>query len=231
MRKAIRLIIRLVTGRDYRLESGDVGYLVTKGAKPFVRGMIWSLMRLRRPNGFMLGRGTDFVQSARFHAGRGVSIGAYSYMDCSAVAGLNISDRVTIRERAWIQSRSGLNARAEGLWIGERTYIGPNAVIGLGGPVRIGADVQIGSGFTVTAEAHEGDGRGSFTSGHVSRRGVSIGNGCWFGNNVSVLDGVSIGDGAVIGAGSVVTRSIPARTVAFGSPAKVRRSLTPPEPD
>jgi acetyltransferase-like isoleucine patch superfamily enzyme len=222
----IRKLIRLVTGRDYALESGDIGYLFAKGGAPFCRGLAWSILRLRRPRGLLLGRQLQFVQSGRLHNGRGVAIGAFGYIDCSAEAGLNLADRVTIRERAWIQSRSGLNQRAAGLWIGERSYIGPNAVIGLGGPVHIGSNVQIGAGLTLTAESHEPDAHGRFTGGEVSRLGVRIGDDCWLGNNVSILDGVTIGEGSVIGAGAIVTRSIPAHSVAYGAPAKVARSLT-----
>ena len=45
------------------------------------------------------------------------------------------------------------------------------------------------------------------------------------GPRVIVLAGVTIGENAVIGAGSVVTRSIPARSVAVGNPARVIRTL------
>jgi acetyltransferase-like isoleucine patch superfamily enzyme len=47
----------------------------------------------------------------------------------------------------------------------------------------------------------------------------------WLGARVIVLPGVTIGEGSVIGAGSVVTRSIPARCLAAGVPAKVLRQL------
>lgn len=40
-----------------------------------------------------------------------------------------------------------------------------------------------------------------------------------------ILGGVTIGDGSVIGAGSVVTRSVPARVVAAGNPARSVRIL------
>ncbi len=43
----------------------------------------------------------------------------------------------------------------------------------------------------------------------------------WLGARVIVLKGVTIGKGAVIGAGSVVTRDVPARSVAVGSPARI----------
>jgi acetyltransferase-like isoleucine patch superfamily enzyme len=221
----IAALIHAVTGRSYAIRAGDVGYLFAKGARPMVRGMIWSMLRARRPNGLLLGPHISFVMGGRLRAGRGVSIGGYSYIDCSAEEGIVLADRVTIRERAWIQGRSGLNQPADGLWVGAGSYIGPNAVLGIGGPIRIGTGAQIGAGFTVSAESHVADVSGSYVSGHVSRQGVTVGNHCWIGNNVSVLDGVEIGEGCVIGAGSVVTRSLPPFSLAFGAPASVRRTL------
>ena len=41
-----------------------------------------------------------------------------------------------------------------------------------------------------------------------------------------VCPGVTIGEGCVIGAGSVVTRDIPVRSFAAGSPARVIRPIT-----
>jgi len=225
----IATLIRKLTGRSYGIKPGDIGYLLAKGGWPMLRGAAWSLLRLRRPNGLLLGPHVSFVMGGRLRAARGASIGGYSYVDCSAEHGVVLAPRVTIRERAWIQGRSGLNQAADGLWIGEGTYIGPNAVLGIGGPIRIGAGVQIGAGLTVSAESHVADADGSYVSGHVERRGITIGDRCWFGNNVSVLDGVTIGEGCVIGAGSVVTRSLPAHSVAFGAPATVRRSIAPGE--
>ena len=58
----------------------------------------------------------------------------------------------------------------------------------------------VSAGLTITAESHEAGADGSFVSGAVSRKGVTIGHRCWLGNNVSILDGVTIGEGAVIGA-------------------------------
>ena len=52
---------------------------------------------------------------------------------------------------------------------------------------------------------------------------VRIGAGCWIGEHVVILPGVEIGDMAVIGANSVVTQSIPPRSIAVGSPARVIR--------
>lgn len=220
----IRLIVRRVTGRDYAFGPGDLSYMLSKGGLPLLRGLGWSSLRLRRWNGLMLGPNIQWVMARRIRFGRGVLIGAFGYVDGSARNGIILGDRVTIREHAWIQGRSGLNEPADGLWIGDRTYIGPRAVIGIGGPIRIGRGVQAGAGLTITAEAHAADTAGSFVSGSTDRRGVTIGDRCWIGNNVSILDGVEIGADCVIGAGSLVNRSIPSGSVAFGVPARVRRA-------
>jgi len=53
----------------------------------------------------------------------------------------------------------------------------------------------------------------------VVRKGATIGSGS------TILCGVEIGEGAIVGAGSVVTKSVPARTIVAGNPARVLRSV------
>jgi acetyltransferase-like isoleucine patch superfamily enzyme len=52
---------------------------------------------------------------------------------------------------------------------------------------------------------------------------VSIGRGCWIGEHVVIMSGVDIGEMSIVGANSVVTRSVPARSIVVGSPARVIR--------
>ncbi|PCI86427.1 MAG: maltose acetyltransferase [Hyphomicrobiales bacterium] len=52
---------------------------------------------------------------------------------------------------------------------------------------------------------------------------IVVGEKCWIGGGAIIMGGVTIGDGTTIGAGSVVTKDIPARCVAVGSPARVIR--------
>ena len=50
---------------------------------------------------------------------------------------------------------------------------------------------------------------------------VVIKRGCWIGQNVVIMPGVTVGELSIIGANSVVTKSIPARSIAIESPARV----------
>ncbi|HLN31099.1 MAG TPA: hypothetical protein VK395_25385, partial [Gemmataceae bacterium] len=54
---------------------------------------------------------------------------------------------------------------------------------------------------------------------------VVIGTNCWIGNSTVIM--ADIGANCVIGAGSVVVRSLPARSIAVGNPARVVRSREP----
>jgi acetyltransferase-like isoleucine patch superfamily enzyme len=56
--------------------------------------------------------------------------------------------------------------------------------------------------------------------GFINISTVKIGKGCWIGQNVVILQGVTIGEYCIVGANSVVSRSIPDKCIAVGSPAR-----------
>jgi maltose O-acetyltransferase len=58
---------------------------------------------------------------------------------------------------------------------------------------------------------------------------IVLGRNVWVGIGCTILPGVTIGDHAVIAAGSIVTKSVPARSIAAGVPAKVVGTLDCPD--
>ena len=54
---------------------------------------------------------------------------------------------------------------------------------------------------------------------------IVVGDNCWFGANVSVLQGVTIGAGCVIAAGSVVTEDVPENCLIAGVPAAIKKRI------
>ena len=54
---------------------------------------------------------------------------------------------------------------------------------------------------------------------------ISVGDNCWFGANVTVLQGVSIGKGCVIAAGSVIINDIPDNCLVAGVPACIKKHI------
>lgn len=100
---------------------------------------------------------------------------------------------------------------------GENVFLNSGCRFQDQGGIDIGADSLIGHNAVITTLNHDmlPSRRADM---HPAR--VVIGEGVWFGANVTVLPGVSIGDGAVVGAGAVVTKDVPAGAVVVGVPAK-----------
>jgi len=151
--------------------------------------------------------------------GRGVSIGDSSRVMAFSHYGIIIGAGSTIRESAWIQCSSSPVNPGVGIQIGANTYLGPGSILGAGGALSIGADCQIGAGFTAIAENHV-VGEDGASNSEVVRKGISVGDKCWIGHRVTLLDGVTLGDKCVVGAGAVVTRSFPSGSTIVGVPGK-----------
>jgi acetyltransferase-like isoleucine patch superfamily enzyme len=65
---------------------------------------------------------------------------------------------------------------------------------------------------------------------HVpQKRGATIGNDVWIGQDASIMRGLTIGDGAVIAASAVVTKDVPSYGIVGGNPAKLIRYRFPPD--
>lgn len=109
------------------------------------------------------------------------------------------------------------------LKIGDRTAVSGHCVIASAQQVMIGASVLIARGVFIADHSHDRSIPGASVrdSGISEIAPVSIGDGCWLGQNVVVLPGVTIGAGAVIGANSVVRHDVPSGGVAVGAPARL----------
>lgn len=131
------------------------------------------------------------------------------------------SANVRLGRGVLLQDHVYIRAGAEGsVRIGDRAAINSFCRIFGHGSVTVGDDTQLGPGTLITTTDHD-----YMRSLETRYKSVTLGRGVWVGANVTILPGVEIGDGAVIGAGSVVNRSIPARTLAAGVPARVIREI------
>lgn len=107
------------------------------------------------------------------------------------------------------------------LKIGARTSINRGSILNCGGGIVIGDDVLIGPGVIIYSQNHEyRDPNVKIADQGYVQKPVTIGNDVWLAARVVVLPGVTIGDGAVVASGAVVTKSVPARAVMAGVPAK-----------
>ncbi len=155
------------------------------------------------------------VQGRSITIGRHSSIGTFTYVSCETI---EIGEDAKIREQVFIggpqlpESKFTLGSRTIVL---QMTYINPTK------PVTIGDDTGIGGHcliFTHGAWLNVLDGY------PATYEPVTIGKSVWLPWRVFVMPGATIGDGSVIGGDSMVQGTIPPRSLAVGSPAKVIRS-------
>jgi acetyltransferase-like isoleucine patch superfamily enzyme len=106
--------------------------------------------------------------------------------------------------------------------IGSGTILNAYTCITGPGNVTIGKNCLIAPHSGIFATNHRYDDlTQDIRNQEVTRKGIVIGDNCWLGHRVTVLDGVTIGSGCVVGAGAVVTRSLPPNAIAVGVPARV----------
>jgi carbonic anhydrase/acetyltransferase-like protein (isoleucine patch superfamily) len=114
--------------------------------------------------------------------------------------------------------------------------IGPESSVWFGavlrgdnGPIRVGARTSIQDNAVVHVSEHGGTYIGDdVTVGHCAvMEDCDIKRYALIGSNATLLNGCSIGEGALIAAGSVVGQraDIPARVVAAGAPAAIKKQL------
>ncbi len=108
------------------------------------------------------------------------------------------------------------------IWFGAvlRGDFGP-IVVGAGANVQDNAVIHVGVDWPTTIGAN-------VTVGHCAvLEGCTIGDGAIIGMNATVLPRAVIGSEAVVAAGSVVAEGmqVPARTLAAGAPARIKKEL------
>ena len=134
-----------------------------------------------------------------------------------------------VRIEAW--SKRGDEEFKPKLIIGNNVFLNVGTHIRTIQEMNIGDNVLTGSYVSIIDNNHGNC--CSYTELNVpprerkifSKGPITIGNNVWIGDKACILGGVTIGDGAVIGANSVVTHSIPAHSIAVGSPARVIKIL------
>lgn len=168
----------------------------------------------------------------RLRHARGIRLGRNVYLDRGVYLhgcpwGIEIGDDTCVMHNAELHVFNFRDLPHAFIRIGRGTFVGESVVVRGQGGVTIGDDVLIGPMAKILAVNHHFEDVTRPVIGQgISGKGIVIEDGAWIGAGAAVLDGVRVGAGAVVGANAVVTRDVPARAVAVGSPARVIKFLT-----
>ncbi len=190
--------------------------------------------------GFFLRR--IFYPLLLHRVGRGVAFGHHIT--------LRHPHKISLGDHTVVDDYVVLDAKGEedqGISVGKNVLIGRNTILSCkGGSIHIEDYANISANCTLLSESEIHVGKHSFLAGRcflvaggnhsfdrtdipimfqpsLVKGGIIIGEDCWLGASVVVLDGVRLGRGTVLGAGAVVTKSFPDFSVLAGVPARKLR--------
>lgn len=227
MRNLILTVAGKLMGRSVALDP-DLSSKVILGrvlgvAVGLCRGALFARRKI------YLGRGARINDGGKLVLGGGlVRIEDHARVECTSRNGVTLGRSFKLGAFSRIVASGTLNDLGLGVRIGDDVGIGEFAYIGGAGGVTIGSGTIVGQYFSVHPENHVfDDPHRPIREQGLTRKGISVGAGCWIGAKVTLLDGVSIGDDCVIAAGSVVNTSFPAHSVIGGVPARLIKSRLP----
>lgn len=102
--------------------------------------------------------------------------------------------------------------------IPKEVKIGPGLYLGHATSIIINASAVIGKNCNLSQFVTIGSNHG---------KAAVIGDNCYIGPNVCLVEHVVIGNHAVVGAGSVVVKNVPEATTAVGNPARILEGKPP----
>jgi acetyltransferase-like isoleucine patch superfamily enzyme len=154
--------------------------------------------------------------------GIGSSIGPMCKFNGIGHDGISLGRSCSIGAFSFIQVTGSLSSIGKGICLGDNVGIGDFAHIGGAGGVEIGSDTIIGAYFSVHPENHNYQDLNILIRNQgVNRKGVLIGNNCWIGAKVTILDGTIIGNGCIVAAGAVVKGVYPDNVIIGGVPSRI----------
>ncbi len=197
---------------------GALGIVLRKFLYPMIfkkvgHGVVFGTdVWFRHPGKIEIGAGTiiddGVMLDAKGKKNRGIVIGDGCYVGRGTILSCKDGD-ITLGDEANLSTWCNISSNSS-IRIGKKTLMGPHS--------------------NIFATTHNFDDVSvPILDQGWSSAGVVVGDDCWLGSGVSVVDGVTVGNHTVVGSGSVVVKDLPEKVVAVGAPAKVVRERGKPE--
>lgn len=226
MIKFISWVISKIKHREYKVDENittlDLLSVVLERVVMLIRGFRHKILFKKCSGMVFIGKNVTIKGHGHMECGSGMSIGNGTFINALCKNGVKIGNNFSLARNCMIECTGVIRELGDELIIGNDVGIASNAFISVRGKVEIGDNTIFGPDVRIFAENHKFDDLETpiFLQG-ATKQGVSIGEDCWIGSNVTILDGVHIGKKVIVAAGSVVNKDIPDYAIVGGVPAKI----------
>jgi acetyltransferase-like isoleucine patch superfamily enzyme len=226
MRKLVEKIIqKLKKENTYKLDpnysSKQLLYISYYRFKQILRGTIRKV-RISSSGLIFCGKNVTVEHAYLIKAGSSLILENNVQINALSINGIVLGNHVTIANSSTLICTGVIANKGVGIKIGNNSAIGAQSFLGGQGGIEIGDDVIMGPQVKIFSENHNyNDPLKVIRKQGETRKGVKIGNNCWIGAGVVILDGVTLRNGCVVAAGAIVTSSFPENSILAGIPAKI----------
>lgn len=226
MVKLVSWMISKIKRREYKVDDAigivDLIEIIRDRFFMVLRGIYHKFLFKKASGILFIGKKVKIRSHRHMKCGKGMTIEDGCFINALCKNGVKIGDNFSLGRNGIIECTGVIRELGDELIIGNDVGIAANAFISVRGKVEIGNSCIFGPGVKIFSENHNFNDLEIpiFLQG-ATKKGVKIGEDCWVGANVTILDGVKIGKKVVIAAGSVVNKDIPDYSIIGGVPAKI----------
>jgi len=223
MIRILSKIISIIKKEEFKLDKNlSFSYLFFFLLKKFI-AYIRFIYKLKTFKLGFIGKRSPILASNLIKLGKNLSVADDCHIDALSREGIVIGNNVSIQKRVIIECSGSLKFLGKGLNLGNNVGVGSNSFLGCAGGIEIGDDTMIGNYVSIHSENHNYDKDDiPIRLQGVNHKGIKIGENCWIGAKVTILDGTVLGEGCIVAAGAVLNgKEYPKYSIIAGIPAKI----------
>lgn len=190
--------------------------------------LVYGMIRLKTLKRVYISPKSVIKCSSKIFFNRNLSIAENCYVDALSEKGLVLGENVSIGYQTQIELTGSLRLLGKGMIVGNNVGLGSHGRYGSGaGFVKIGDNTIFGNYVSIHPENHvfSDPNKPIREQGVYSKGGVEIGNNCWIGAKVTILDGTKIGNNCIVAAGAVVRGEYPDGVMIGGVPSRIIKKI------